>query len=152
MSVVRIGTQRTGLYTADGCGLVSRAGTPRWNRADCATTLATQFSATRRIQAVQLPYRQACDFCTGLGGTGWPCMHACRQISVSPCMRACWLKGNVSHVRSSFDHVRVSIRRMAMARARGRRSATVIAGSAQLASIGCGDRGYMIIQHCMQQQ
>jgi hypothetical protein len=36
VSVVRIRTAYgcTGLYTADGCGLLSRAGTPRWNRAE----------------------------------------------------------------------------------------------------------------------
>ena len=31
-------------------------------RLSCARTLATQFGATRRIQAVQLPYRQGYDF------------------------------------------------------------------------------------------
>eukprot|EP01047_Picozoa_sp_COSAG01_P064211 COSAG01_NODE_8458_length_2779_cov_6.544128_2_plen_48_part_00 len=46
MSVVLYGyvLQRTGLYTADGCGLLSKAVTPRWNRAELCyncTTLAT---------------------------------------------------------------------------------------------------------------
>ena len=78
---------------APGCsvGLGPLVGT----RLSCARTLATQFGATHMIQAVQLPYRQAYDFCTQalVGQAGHACMQANLSHSMHACMLAGWLQG-----------------------------------------------------------
>jgi hypothetical protein len=88
------------LPMALGCsvGLGPLVGT----RLSCARTLATQFGATRRIQAVQLPYRQGYDFVVQalVGQAGHACMHAGKSQSVDACMHAGWLAAR--HVRN--DH------------------------------------------------